>query len=141
MVPPWSTTPIPGTWYSRSQGVLWGCLSTWMGWGFLFSSFPPPLQIANVLYLESPAGVGFSYSDDKSYATNDTEVSPVPALVPQPPWFSKGSETQEGKCMALESGFWLCHMLCVVLAKPLPLAQNGRMSLSQILSSSNTKAF
>ncbi|XP_076124842.1 lysosomal protective protein [Alosa pseudoharengus] len=32
-------------------------------------------QIANVLYLESPAGVGFSYSDDQQYATNDTEVS------------------------------------------------------------------
>lgn len=32
------------------------------------------LQIANVLYLESPAGVGFSYSDDGKYATNDTEV-------------------------------------------------------------------
>ncbi|KAB1262288.1 Lysosomal protective protein [Camelus dromedarius] len=31
--------------------------------------------IANVLYLESPAGVGFSYSDDKSYATNDTAVA------------------------------------------------------------------
>ncbi|KAK2101742.1 hypothetical protein P7K49_019408, partial [Saguinus oedipus] len=29
--------------------------------------------IANMLYLQSPAGVGFSYSDDKLYATNDTE--------------------------------------------------------------------
>uniref|UniRef100_A0A8C1CMM0 Carboxypeptidase n=1 Tax=Cyprinus carpio carpio TaxID=630221 RepID=A0A8C1CMM0_CYPCA len=34
-----------------------------------------PTDIANVLYLESPAGVGFSYSDDKKYATNDTEVA------------------------------------------------------------------
>ncbi|XP_072412937.1 lysosomal protective protein isoform X2 [Chiloscyllium punctatum] len=31
--------------------------------------------IANVLYLESPAGVGFSYSDDHQYKTNDTAVS------------------------------------------------------------------
>lgn len=35
-------------------------------------------QIANMLYLESPAGVGFSYSDDQKYATNDTEVSDTP---------------------------------------------------------------
>ncbi|XP_040890602.1 lysosomal protective protein isoform X2 [Toxotes jaculatrix] len=32
-------------------------------------------KIASVLYLESPVGVGFSYSDDKNYSTNDTEVS------------------------------------------------------------------
>ncbi|XP_019365282.1 PREDICTED: lysosomal protective protein-like, partial [Gavialis gangeticus] len=32
-------------------------------------------QVANVLYLESPLGVGFSYSDDKQYTTNDTEVA------------------------------------------------------------------
>ncbi|XP_068171200.1 lysosomal protective protein [Antennarius striatus] len=32
-------------------------------------------KIANMLYLESPVGVGFSYSDDRDYVTNDTEVS------------------------------------------------------------------
>ncbi|KAI4892100.1 hypothetical protein NFI96_000706 [Prochilodus magdalenae] len=32
-------------------------------------------MVANMLYLESPAGVGFSYSDDQTYTTNDTEVS------------------------------------------------------------------
>lgn len=35
-------------------------------------------QIANMLYLESPVGVGFSYSDDQNYVTNDTEVSDTP---------------------------------------------------------------
>ncbi|XP_068598463.1 lysosomal protective protein [Brachionichthys hirsutus] len=32
-------------------------------------------KIANMLYLESPVGVGFSYSDDGDFVTNDTEVS------------------------------------------------------------------
>ncbi|XP_043937227.1 lysosomal protective protein-like [Protopterus annectens] len=31
--------------------------------------------VANVLYLESPVGVGYSYSDDKKYQTNDEEVA------------------------------------------------------------------
>lgn len=32
-------------------------------------------KIANVLYIESPAGVGYSYSDDKKYATDDNQVA------------------------------------------------------------------
>ncbi|KAK3085845.1 hypothetical protein FSP39_009530 [Pinctada imbricata] len=32
-------------------------------------------KIANMIYLEAPAGVGFSYSDDKKYATNDDIVA------------------------------------------------------------------
>ena len=33
------------------------------------------LQVANMLYLEAPAGVGYSYSDDGNYTTNDDVVS------------------------------------------------------------------
>ena len=32
------------------------------------------LQLANMLYLEAPAGVGYSFSDSKNYTTNDTQV-------------------------------------------------------------------
>lgn len=32
-------------------------------------------QVANMLYLEAPAGVGYSYSDDKNYTTDDDQVS------------------------------------------------------------------
>uniref|UniRef100_A0A4W5M375 Carboxypeptidase n=1 Tax=Hucho hucho TaxID=62062 RepID=A0A4W5M375_9TELE len=32
-------------------------------------------RIANVLYLESPAGVGYSYSDDQKYKTDDDQVA------------------------------------------------------------------
>ncbi|XP_029900390.1 lysosomal protective protein [Myripristis murdjan] len=32
-------------------------------------------KIANILYLEAPAGVGYSYSDDQKYETNDDQVA------------------------------------------------------------------
>jgi len=32
-------------------------------------------QVANMIYLEAPAGVGFSYSDDRNYTTDDNEVA------------------------------------------------------------------
>ncbi|CAI5778655.1 lysosomal protective [Podarcis lilfordi] len=34
-------------------------------------------KLAHILYLESPVGVGYSYSDSQDYRTNDTEVARV----------------------------------------------------------------
>uniref|UniRef100_A0A8C5SP25 Carboxypeptidase n=1 Tax=Laticauda laticaudata TaxID=8630 RepID=A0A8C5SP25_LATLA len=34
-------------------------------------------QLAHILYLESPVGVGYSYSDSQDYQTNDTEVARI----------------------------------------------------------------
>ncbi|KAG8131454.1 hypothetical protein E2320_009393 [Naja naja] len=34
-------------------------------------------KLAHILYLESPVGVGYSYSDSQEYHTNDTEVARV----------------------------------------------------------------
>ena len=36
-----------------------------------------------MLYLEAPAGVGYSYSADKNYTTDDDQVSEV--ITPPPP--------------------------------------------------------
>lgn len=97
--------------------------------------------IANVLYLESPAGVGFSYSTDKSYATNDTEVSLAPPHMPKRPRFSKSGMVL-GEKVPLESSFGsvTCHM---VWSWPghFPLYKQGRVLTSEFLSSSNTKAY
>ena len=34
-----------------------------------------PFQIANVLYPESPAGVGFSFTTDNNYTSGDDEMT------------------------------------------------------------------
>uniref|UniRef100_A0A670ZS97 Carboxypeptidase n=1 Tax=Pseudonaja textilis TaxID=8673 RepID=A0A670ZS97_PSETE len=36
-----------------------------------------PFTLAHILFLESPVGVGYSYSDSQDYQTNDTEVARV----------------------------------------------------------------
>lgn len=80
-----------------------------------------------MLYIESPAGVGFSYSDDKTYVTNDTEVSLAPAHLPRSrrlPGDSEDSVMRErarpqNSLLALSRDLWYR-----LIAKSLPLAQN-----------------
>lgn len=43
----------------------------------LQSDWLSSLQLAHILYLESPVGVGYSFSDSQDYRTNDTEVGGV----------------------------------------------------------------
>lgn len=50
-------------------------------------------QVANVLFLESPAGVGYSYTDDNTYITNDDETAHSNYLAVQS-FFSKFPEYQ-----------------------------------------------
>lgn len=47
-------------------------------------------KVANVLYLESPAGVGYSFADRKNYGTDDDQVSPV--IRRPPPYHFTGEE-------------------------------------------------
>lgn len=60
-----------------------------------------------MLYIESPAGVGFSYSDDKTYVTNDTEVSLASAHLPRSRRLPGDSEDSimRGESTASESTF------------------------------------
>ena len=44
-------------------------------------------RIANVLYLESPAGVGYSYDDNGHIATNDDEVQQTSS------WYFRDAKT------------------------------------------------
>lgn len=64
-----------------------------------------------MLYIESPAWVGFSYSDDKMYVTNDTEVSLLPGHLPQSLFPQRWLPYRES--LALEFTFFLpCYVLC-----------------------------
>ncbi len=39
--------------------------------------------VANVLFLEAPAGVGYSYADDKNYTTDDDQVGQRSSVIGQ----------------------------------------------------------
>lgn len=77
-------------------GVLAGC--DWLCF----------LQLAHMLYLESPVGVGYSYSDSQDYQTNDTEVG--------------GTRRGDG------SLGWGWGWLCLLSVPPLPLPQVARVN-------------
>ncbi|XP_045192411.2 lysosomal protective protein-like isoform X2 [Mercenaria mercenaria] len=51
-------------------------------------------NVANMLYLEAPAGVGYSYSDDKNYTTDDDQVASDNHLALQD-FFSKFPEYKQ----------------------------------------------
>ncbi|XP_029468786.1 lysosomal protective protein-like [Rhinatrema bivittatum] len=72
-------------------------------------------KIANVLYLESPVGVGFSYSADKNYDTNDTQVSSRPSLLLLPGFLPEYSKNELFLTGESYGGFYIPTLAVLVM--------------------------
>ncbi|KAH9514720.1 hypothetical protein Btru_023384 [Bulinus truncatus] len=77
-------------------------------------------KLANMIYLEAPAGVGFSYSEDKNYTTNDNETTESNYLALQDffrkfPEFSKNDFYITGESYG---GFYVPTLVSRVLDDP-----------------------
>ncbi|KAH9509419.1 hypothetical protein Btru_045849 [Bulinus truncatus] len=77
-------------------------------------------KLANMIYLEAPAGVGFSYSEDKNYTTDDNETTESNYLALQDffrkfPEFSKNDFYITGESYG---GFYVPTLVSRVLDDP-----------------------